>query len=200
MTPSVNLYRALSELVDQIPEGMISTPHHLAEALGDPIAIRATIEIMKREEFKGVHGTVVNAPQPGARVFSNFKSDEPLKRLAEIQIDMASRIIMDDNFTRAERFAGVDAVYHNDEACAACVVLDSDLRVLESASTRVQVKFPYIPGYLMFREARVVETAARLVSGFDVLFVNGHGVAHPRGCGLASCVGLELNVPTVGVA
>ena len=52
----------------------------------------------------------------------------------------------------------------------------------------------------MFREAHAVEEAAGVVSGFDVLFVNGHGVAHPRGCGLASCVGLELDVPTIGVA
>jgi len=113
---------------------------------------------------------------------------------------MSIKIVTDDDFTKADRFAGVDASYHNDEACAACVVLDGDLRVLESASTRVQVRFPYIPGYLMFREAQAIETAARLVSSFDVLFVNGHGVAHPRGCGLASCVGLELDVPTVGVA
>ncbi|MFB0557811.1 MAG: endonuclease V, partial [Candidatus Bathyarchaeia archaeon] len=35
---------------------------------------------------------------------------------------------------------------------------------------------------------------------FDVLLINGHGIAHPRGCGLATCVGLELDVPTIGVA
>ena len=200
MAPIVDLYRALSELVDQIPEGMVSTPRHLAVALGDPVALRAVVESMKREEFRNALGKVVDAPRPGASIFSDFESDELLKRLAESQMDMSRKIIMNDDFNKADRFAGVDAVYYNDEAYAACVVLDSDLRVLESASTRDQVRFPYIPGYLMFREAQAVETAARLVSGFDVLFVNGHGVAHPRGCGLASCVGLELDVPSVGVA
>jgi deoxyribonuclease V len=138
--------------------------------------------------------------RPDADVFTGFASDEPLRQLAEIQRGMAARISMRDAFPEAERFAGVDAAYRDDEAFAACVVTDRDQETLESASTRSRVDFLYIPGYLMFREAHAVEEAARFVSDFDVLFVNGHGVAHPRGCGLASCIGLELDVPTIGVA
>ena len=78
--------------------------------------------------------------------------------------------------------------------------MDSDLEVIDSASTVIPVSFPYIPGYLMFRETPAIEAIAEHVSGFDVLMVNGHGIAHPRGCGLASHVGLKLDQPTIGVA
>lgn len=200
MVHGVNLSQALLELIDQIPEGEVSTPHALAVALGDPVAARAVIEIMRREEFRDAAKRVVVDPRPDADVFTGFASDEPLRQLAEIQRGMAARISMRDAFSEAERFAGVDAAYRDDEAFAACVVTDKEQETLESASTRTRVGFPYIPGYLMFREAHAVEEVARLVSGFDVLFVNGHGVAHPRGCGLASCVGLDLDVPTIGVA
>jgi deoxyribonuclease V len=200
MVHGVNLTQALLELIEQIPDGKVTTPHALAVALGDPIAARAVIEIINTEELGDATNRVVIDHRPEADVFTGFASDEPLRQLAEIQRGMAAKISVRDVFSEAERFAGVDATYRNGEALAACVVTDKEKRMLESASTRSRVDFPYIPGYLMFREANAVEEAVRLVSDFDVLFVNGHGVAHPRGCGLASCVGLELDVPTIGVA
>ncbi|KON31223.1 hypothetical protein AC482_01555 [miscellaneous Crenarchaeota group-15 archaeon DG-45] len=117
-----------------------------------------------------------------------------------MQREMSASVVDEDRFSGRELIAGVDAAYRGDEAFAACVVLDNRLQVVESATAAVSVRFPYIPGYLSFREAPVVEAAAGRVSGFDVLLVNGHGVAHPRGCGLATHVGLDLDMPTIGVA
>jgi deoxyribonuclease V len=69
---------------------------------------------------------------------------------------------------------------------------------------RATAAFPYIPGLLSFREAPpVLELVRRLVKRgvrFDVLVMDGQGYAHPRGLGLASHVGLWLDVPTVGCA
>jgi deoxyribonuclease V len=200
MVPRVDLYSALRALLEQIPLGMISTPRSLAEALGDPVAAKAVTRALEREEMKIFSERVVTDPGPGATVFTDFDSDEPLRRLAELQRELADRVVKEDCFIKANRFAGADAAYHGDESYAACVVMDEDLRLLGAASESAQVRFPYIPGYLMFREAHVIEEAARRAPGFDVLFVNGHGVAHPRGCGLASCIGLDLDVPTIGVA
>lgn len=200
MVTSIDLYKTLSSLVDQIPEGRVSTPYLLAVSLGDPNATQAVSHVLKKEEFRKTHQKVVAKPDRDVNVFYNFSSEEPLKKLADLQLSMSKRVILEDRFNTAEKFAGVDAAYYNDEARAVCVVMDSDLRILETASAGSRVRFPYIPGYFMFREAPVIEAAAKRVSGFDVLFVNGHGVAHPRGCGLATCVGIELNVPTIGVA
>jgi deoxyribonuclease V len=200
MVKGIDLHDALHSLVDQIPEGMVSTPLDLAVALGDPIAARSVTEMIGKDEFKDSRHKVTSGSQEGRDVFTEFKSDEPLKVLAQIQHKMAERVIQEDCFDEINRFAGVDAAYRDDKAGAACVVMDSGLKIVDSASASAHVRFPYVSGYLMFREAPVIEAAARQASGYDVLFVNGHGVAHPRGCGLASCVGLDLDVPTIGVA
>jgi len=200
MEARIDLYRVLRELIDQIPEDMVSTPLDLADALGDRRAARAVSEVLQREEMQSAAGKVVARPAHGVEVFREFKSDRPLRRLADLQKAMSKCVVQEGSLGVAELFAGVDVSYRGDEAYAVCVVLDSRLRLVESASARVGVRFPYIPGYLSFREAPAVEAAAGRVSGFDVLLVNGHGVAHPRECGLATHVGLDLGATTIGIA
>jgi deoxyribonuclease V len=202
MEASLDFYEALSKLIDQIPDNMFSTPLHIAEALGDRRAVRAVSEAIQREEFRGAKQKVLMARGRNFKVFREFESDWPLKRLMEFQEAMSRRIVQEDNlkYMDIKLVGGVDVTYRDNEAYAVCVVVDRRHRIVESASARVDVSFPYIPGYLSFREAPAVEATARLISGFDVLMVNGHGVAHPRGCGLASQVGLDLEASTIGVA
>ena len=200
MAPRVDLYSALRRLIEQIPDDMVSTPKHLAAALGDTVAARAVGEALNMGELRSLSEKVVARPSPKDGVFSDFLTDHPLRMLAEFQEAMARRVIIEDSFCDLDRIAGADAVYRGDEAFAACVVLDRGLGVVEVRSAIVGTRFPYIPGYLMFREAETIEAAVKEASGFDVLMINGHGVAHPRGCGLATCVGIELGVPTIGVA
>lgn len=188
------------KLVDQIPAGMVSTPHHIAVALGDPAAAPAVLNSLNRMELREASQKVVARSGKYKKIFCDFSSDEPLKQLAELQQRMSKRVILEDTFNSLDRIAGVDASYHNDEARAVCVVMDSNLKILDSASVLSSTCFPYIPGYLSFREAPIIEAAVNKISCFDVLIVNGHGIAHPRGCGLASHVGIDLDIPVVGVA
>ncbi len=200
MASRVDLYRSLCRLIEQIPDDMVSTPEHLAAALGDTVATRAVGEALNRGELLGLSEKVVARPSSNDVVFSDFVTDHPLRGLAEIQEAMARRVVIEDSLCDLDKVAGADAVYRGDEAFAACVVLDRCLGVVETGLAVVGTRFPYIPGYLMFREAEAVEAAVKEASGFDVLMINGHGVAHPRGCGLATCVGIELGVSTIGVA
>ena len=199
MDRGFDFYSALKELVKQVPEERATTPKLLAEALGDPGATRAVIEALKRNEFSRTPTNVRPAIGEGV-AFSEFKTDHPLRGLAEQQERMSKRVVITPFIMGAPLVAGVDASYRGDTVYAACVVMNRDMEIVDSASAAVETRFPYIPGYLSFREAPGLLSAVRKVSRFDVLMVNGHGVAHLRGCGLASLVGIEADTPTMGVA
>jgi len=79
--------------------------------------------------------------------------------------------------------------------------LDGGLATLDQAVAYEKVDFPYIPGLLGFREVPVLRKAfGKLSRPPDVLLVDAHGIAHPRGFGSASHLGVVLDVPTVGCA
>lgn len=98
--------------------------------------------------------------------------------------------------------AGVDVGYARDgqHAWAVAVVLDRGMRVVESRVASGEPDRPYAPGLLAFREGRLtIEVLLALETTPDVVFCDGHGVVHERGLGLASHIGVLLDVPTVGV-
>ncbi|MDI6723864.1 MAG: endonuclease V [Methanobacterium sp.] len=123
--------------------------------------------------------------------------------LGNIQNNLSKKIIEEDCFEDIESVVGVDISFSKDSfAVAAAVVVDfNTIEVLEEKTLEVEVLFPYITGFLGFREAdAAVSVLKTLDSKFDVLMVNGHGIMHPRGFGLASHVGLLMDVPAIGVA
>jgi deoxyribonuclease V len=75
------------------------------------------------------------------------------------------------------------------------------LEQIEMKSHCMALTFPYVPGLLSFRELPVIlESFKKLTKTPDVIFVDGQGISHPRRLGLASHLGLWLNVPTIGCA
>jgi len=102
------------------------------------------------------------------------------------------------------RIAGVDVSCekHGELFFAAVVVLQfPELTPLAIATAQARVSFPYIPGLLSFRELPVLLEAFRCLETVpDAVLVDGQGIAHPRGLGLASHLGLWLGLPTVGCA
>jgi deoxyribonuclease V len=128
--------------------------------------------------------TVESARRLQARLLSGLNTTIPLRRV---------RLI-----------AGVDLAYApgGDRAWAGVVVLAlPDLDPVESVWAAGSPAFPYIPGYLSFREGPLILKAVRrLRSTPDLWLFDGQGIAHPRGFGLAAHVGLLLNAPSVGCA
>lgn len=127
-----------------------------------------------------------------------------LRSLAAWQESMRGRVERCDRLPPVRRVAGADVAYarSGSRLCAAVVVLDArTLEVVDRRVTTATVDFPYVPGFLTFREAPAVEEAfAGLRLRPDLLLVDAHGLAHPRGFGLACHLGLALDLPAIGVA
>jgi deoxyribonuclease V len=105
---------------------------------------------------------------------------------------------------RVRLVAAADVSYRrgDERMYAAVTVLDyPSMETVESRWGSSPAVFPYIPGLLTFREApALLPVFRRLKAEPDVVMFDGHGVAHPRGIGIASHMGVLLGVPTVGVA
>jgi deoxyribonuclease V len=127
-----------------------------------------------------------------------------LKKAAEIQQKLSRRLRLKWEETVLETVAGADFSYDkgNKLIGASVVVLSfPDFKILETAQAIRNVTFPYISGYLAFREAPAFFKAFRkLKTKPDVTLVDGNGIAHPRKMGLASFVGVVMDVCTIGCA
>jgi deoxyribonuclease V len=100
--------------------------------------------------------------------------------------------------------AGADCAFSADKQTifAAAVVYDRQTqRIVEIAHASMPAEIPYIPGFLSFREGPAVKQAIRaLKHRFNAILFDGQGFAHPRRCGIAAHLAIELDVPGVGVA
>jgi deoxyribonuclease V len=119
-----------------------------------------------------------------------------------IQEQIRAQIIPHDAFGPIRTVAGIDTGYSGDSVLAAVVVLAfPSLQAVDYAVARRQISFPYIPGYLSFREApAVLDALAALRIAPDLLICDGHGLAHPRRCGIACHLGVLADLPSIGCA
>ncbi len=128
----------------------------------------------------------------------------PIQDAFRIQEDLRSGLVLTDDFGDIESVAGFDVSFApgQDLFNVVIVVLDAaTLDVRETVSASAAPAFPDVPGLMTFREGPIVELAYRkLASEPDLLMFDGPGIAHPRGLGLASHVGLVLDRPSIGCA
>ena len=115
---------------------------------------------------------------------------------------MASRVVTRDlpDF-EAGRVTGLDVAYSDSVAVGCAVTIDSSSR--EEISVKVKtcnVEAPYIAGLFQLREGPILLELVRELSDPGPILIDGNGVLHPRRFGLASYVGVTLDVQTIGVA
>jgi deoxyribonuclease V len=124
------------------------------------------------------------------------------EQAVQVQAGLRQRLVLDWDGRDVGAIGGVDVSLKEDHAIAAIVVLRfPDLAPLEGVTAEVPLIFPYIPGLLAFREGPAVLAAwEKLRHKPDLLLFDGQGIAHPRGIGIASQMGLWLVRPTIGVA
>ena len=122
----------------------------------------------------------------------------------EIQVSLAKQVIAEDEVITPRFVAGIDisAPDAQGPARGAVVVLrypEFDIAEIEIAEG--EITFPYVPGLLSFRESPLVLAACEKLHTLpDLVLIDGQGIAHPRRFGLASHVGLFLDLPTIGCA
>ena len=128
------------------------------------------------------------------------------RRAIRLQGRLAGRVRIEPLGKSVRLVAGADMAFSADgRRCLAGVVvcdLRADpVRVVEEQLAWREVRFPYVPGLLSFREAPAVLAAIRKLKTIpDVFLFDGHGLAHPRRLGLASHAGLLMDRPAVGCA
>ncbi len=223
MTPSFR--NVLVDCLARIPSGKVVTCGAIARALGDVRAARSVATwLLDHPDIPGAH-RVVRADGrlvvPGAihaiesegvlvvhgRVAEAHMTDRvaatPLLALfRKEQRKLEAKVSEQDEGVAPRMLGGVDVAYEGDHAFALAVTLDANtLETQEVSAREVEVDFPYVPTFLAFREFPAVRAAVDgLRSKPDTLLVDGHGRLHPALFGFACFAGVQLDMPTIGIA
>ena len=130
-----------------------------------------------------------------------FPSECYRESLLAAQKLVAEMAKTENDFGELRFIAGVDQAFSRESVISGIVVLNYDsLEVVERAHSIEQVNFPYIPTFLSFREGPAIVSAyKKLKRKPDILLVDGAGINHPRRAGIATHIGVALDVPTIGI-
>jgi len=194
--------RACGVMLSQNPDAPRIPCHRVVMSDGSlggfthPEGVKKKIERLRQEGVEIHNGKIVNFQKI---LFEDFRTDYPLRRLREEQERMREKIVLED-LEIPDLVAGVDVSYKGRNAYASLVIMTMDGRVREIITKKRSVDFPYIPTYLAFREAPIIAELLKEVKEPVLLMVDGNGILHPRRFGLASHVGVENSMPTIGVA
>jgi deoxyribonuclease V len=121
--------------------------------------------------------------------------------LIRIQIEIATQVILDGPLEDFVFIGAVAQSFSNNVVFSLAFVVDSLMNVVDESTARAYVKIPYVAGLLFFREGpAAIAALKKLRMRPDVVIVHGCGINHPRFVGLASHIGVALNISTIGVS
>ena len=122
----------------------------------------------------------------------------------QIQEKLRHKVVTVDRLEKVEYVAGIDIGFEDRykiSKAAVAVLSYPELELVETAIARTPTAFPYVPGYLSFREIPAILAALPQIKQTpDLILCDGQGFAHPRRFGLACHLGVLLDIPTIGVA
>ncbi len=130
-----------------------------------------------------------------------FPSHTSRESLLAAQKLVADLVITHDDFDELRLIAGVDQSFIEDIIISGIIVLKyNSLEVVKRVYAIQPVNYPYIPTFLSFREGPAILSAfKKLNASPDILMVDGAGINHPRRAGIATHIGVALDVPTIGI-
>ena len=134
----------------------------------------------------------------------NFLCPQSLEEAKIIQKKLTNQVIKKDNLEIVNYVAGVDVGFQDNykiTKAAIAVLKFPSLELVESQTAFIPTTFPYIPGFLSFREIpALLKAIEKLTIIPDLILCDGQGIAHPRRLGIASHLGVLIDIPTIGVA
>ncbi|KAF5416980.1 MAG: Endonuclease V [Candidatus Methanogaster sp.] len=124
------------------------------------------------------------------------------RALLDVQRAVAAHAEIEDRFDEIRTIAGVDQAFFDDKVISGIVTLDYETMEEKSHTYAiVATEFPYIPTFLAFREGKAIVSAYRkLARKPELLMIDRCGINHPRSAGLATHIGVALDIPTIGVS
>jgi deoxyribonuclease V len=123
-----------------------------------------------------------------------------IEKAINAQILMSRKIIEKKLEKEPKTICGMDISYKNDFGYGVAVILSyPDLKLIDVVITKKKPPIPYIPTFLGFREIPFLFELIKKAKS-DLYIINGHGICHPRRCGIATHFGVCFNVPTIGIA
>jgi len=138
------------------------------------------------------------------KIVNNHSWDLCEQDAIDLQLKLSRQVQLSELPGNVKKVMGVDVAYckESDKTCAGLVTFDSGtMETLESTVSVAEANFPYIPGLFSFREIPAILSAVERVKVTpDLIVCDGHGIAHSRGFGMASHLGVLLEVPTIGCA
>jgi deoxyribonuclease V len=139
------------------------------------------------------------------KIYQDHAWPSTLEEAIVIQEKLRDRVITEDRLEEPIQYvAGVDMGFEADgtiSRAAVAVLSFPDLQVIETSLAHRPTTFPYVPGFLSFREIPAVLDALEKITTIpDIILCDGQGIAHPRKLGIACHLGLLIDIPTIGVA
>ena len=125
-----------------------------------------------------------------------------INKLKLEQLKFAKKVLIRDEFSDIKYIGGCDQAYVRNDIISQVVVLDAKtLEIVDKAHSRVEQVFHYVPTFSFFREGpAILEAYQTLRIKPDVLMIDSNGILHPRRLGMASHVGVILDIPTIGIS
>ncbi|MBC1238355.1 MULTISPECIES: deoxyribonuclease V [Nostoc] len=139
------------------------------------------------------------------KIYQHHAWPSTVEEAIVIQEQLRNQVITSDKLQEPVQYvAGVDMGFEADgtiSRAAVAVLSFPDLQVIETSLAHRPTSFPYIPGFLSFREIPAVLDALEKIKTIpDLILCDGQGIAHPRRFGIASHLGVLVDIPTIGVA
>jgi deoxyribonuclease V len=138
---------------------------------------------------------------PTIPITNHHRWDVTPEEAQAIQLSLAGKVSLQADLGDIEVVAGVDMSATGVARAAVVLLTYPGMEVIEVARAEKPLNFPYVPGLLSFREGPAIMAAfEKLTRWPDLVFFDGQGIAHPRKFGIASHIGVLLDLPTIGVA